>query len=56
MKDDQLLRQRRFVCPPPPVRAPLPSMRALLALPPATRVALATPIALVRQLTWDEIK
>ncbi|KAA8517518.1 hypothetical protein F0562_017852 [Nyssa sinensis] len=49
MKDDQLLRPKRFIQPPPP-------MRALLALPLATRAAptaLATP---VQRLTWDEMQ
>ncbi|XP_035549720.1 uncharacterized protein LOC118349417 [Juglans regia] len=46
MRDDQLMRQRRFLRPAPPLRAPL-------ALPPANRAA---PVALVRRLSWEEMQ
>ncbi|XP_035544589.1 uncharacterized protein LOC118347983 [Juglans regia] len=46
MRDDQLMRQRRFLRPAPPLRAP-PS------LPPANRAA---PVAPVRRLSWEEMQ
>ncbi|KAA8538317.1 hypothetical protein F0562_027860 [Nyssa sinensis] len=49
MRDDQLTRQKRFVRPAPPLRAPL-------ALPPVSRVATPTTTAPVRRLTWDEMQ
>ena len=48
MKDDQLERQRRFIRPAPPVRAPL-------ALPPTNRAAPIAPISPARRLSWDEM-
>jgi hypothetical protein len=44
MKDDQLLRQRKFIRPAPPVRASL-------ALSPST-----THVAPIRRLSWDEMQ
>ncbi|KAJ0020279.1 hypothetical protein Pint_30953 [Pistacia integerrima] len=49
MRDDQLTRQREFLQPPPPARAPL-------ALPPEARVAPATPTDPIRRLSWEEMQ
>ena len=49
MRDDQLVRQRRFTQPVPPVRAPL-------ALPSANRVVVIAPVALVWRLSWEEMQ
>ncbi|XP_061960644.1 uncharacterized protein LOC133681574 [Populus nigra] len=46
MKDDQLMRQRKFLRPTPPVRASL-----ALSLSTST-----TPVAPIRHLSWDEIQ
>nr|TKR91215.1 hypothetical protein D5086_0000225710 [Populus alba] len=46
MKDDQLMRQRKFIRPTPSVRTPL-------ALPPSTSTSQVTPI---RRLSWDEMQ
>jgi len=46
MKDDQLIRQRKFIRPAPPVRASL-------ALLPSTS---ATHVAPIRRLSWDEMQ
>ncbi|XP_035544588.1 uncharacterized protein LOC118347982 [Juglans regia] len=46
MRDDQLMRQRRFLRLAPPLRAPP-------ALPPANQAA---PIAPVRRLSWEEMQ
>ena len=49
MKDDQLNRQRRFIRPTPPKRAPLALSLVNRATPPAP----ANPI---RHLTWEEMQ
>ena len=49
MKDDQLVRQRKLVRLAPPTRAPL-------ALPLTQRAAPSAPVALVRQLSWEEMQ
>ena len=49
MKDDQLARQRRFVRPAPPMRAPL-------ALPPTNRATPPAPAVPVRRLSWEEMQ
>jgi hypothetical protein len=46
MKDDQLMRQRKFIRPAPPVRASL-------AFSPTTST---TPVAPIRRLSWDEMQ
>ncbi|KAF5472044.1 hypothetical protein F2P56_008792 [Juglans regia] len=46
MRDDQLMRQRRFLRPAPPLRAPP-------VLPPANRT---THVAPVRRLSWEEMQ
>jgi hypothetical protein len=45
MKDDQLMRQMRFIRPAPP-------LRASLALSPTTPV---TPVVPIWRLSWDEM-
>ena len=49
MKDDQLARQRRFVRPAPPMRAPL-------ALPPINRATPPAHIVPMRRLSWEEMQ
>ncbi|KAJ0047962.1 hypothetical protein Pint_15208 [Pistacia integerrima] len=49
MRDDQLTRQWEFLQPPP-------HARALLALPPAARVAPAAPADPIRRLSWEEMQ
>ena len=46
MKDDQLMRQRKFIRPTPPVRAPL-------AFSPSTST---THVAPIQRLSWDEMQ
>jgi hypothetical protein len=46
MKDDELMRQRKFIHPAPPVQASL-------ALLPTTST---TPVAPIRCLSWDEMQ
>ena len=48
MRNEQLARQWQFIRPPP--------MRAPLALPQPTCVAPATPVALVKHLSWEEMQ